>query len=1164
MKTLIRKYLVIISVLCLLAQASLSQNVPGAIVNTSTQVTVKVTGNNIVMANGIISMTVNKTNAQITALSYNGVDLLGVGDGNGNTFYWGWTPTTLGYEETPANCTYTLVADPATNGGSYAEILLSRPYDTTKGALAAWDVNMHYSLLKGSQGFYASGVFSRPANYPAYIMGETRFLGKINNGIFDWFSQDSLRNDFMPTLPDQASSVAVTNAPKEVTLVTEGDFTGEYLCKYSYTGDFGDMRVWGWSSVNETTDDPAPNPATITGKNIGMWMTCPSIEYYNGGPMKREITWVFLNMLNGEHYGMGDSFAFAEGETYQKIYGPFFIYCNTYNGAAGASPSTIANSLFSDAQAQTQAEANAWPYTWFNNTAYPQKSARATVSGTFTITDPGNTAASSAGMWIGLAPDSGDFQHQAKTYQFWVKTGANGSFTIPNVRPGTYNLNAFGPGSPGTFQQKNIIVAAGQTLNLGTINWTPPRTGPTVWEIGIPNRDSKEFFNGYSSAAGILPPYSLWPTSFINYPTQFPNGVNYTVGTSNWATDWNYAQVCNANNNWSTSPWTINFTLNNAPTAGTKAAFHLALASNYTSHLDITVNGTQIYSSAMANGSDAVIRLASHGAFYDSAIVFNSNLLKKGANTIILNQVKAAEGNTIEYDYLRLEATGTGNVAPLASITAASTTTFCSGGSVVLNANTGAGYTYQWNKGDTTISGATAASYKATISGSYTVIVTAYGLSNTSLETIVTVNPLPMATITPITTTAFCAGDSVILTANTGTGLTYQWNKGGTSITGATAASYIATIAGNYTLTVSNNTNCTNTSAAISVTISTPPSTSTAGSDQYITTTTANLSANTPTTGTGTWSVVSGKATFANATSATTSVSELNTGANVLQWTISNGTCPASSSIVTINVGTSPTIQTIIGPDTLIADETGIVYSVPDDSGSIYHWTLPLGATITSANTDSSSIKVNFGSKGGNITVRQTNPYGEAASMLSVSVGYTPTLQAITGPDSVTANQTGVLYSIPDSTGSIYHWTLPPGATITSANADSSSITVSFETAGGNVSVTQTNPYGKATSSLAVSINIPTGMIAGAPGATAYEVRPNPFSDYTSIIVHSPSAEQIMLSIIDVQGVTCYSSSHYFTNNEFRVGNELSSDGVYFVQLVFGNEVKVLKIIKIQ
>ncbi|HTB32424.1 MAG TPA: polysaccharide lyase family 4 protein, partial [Bacteroidia bacterium] len=583
---------------CFLSHA---QNLPGGLISSSTTaVTVTVSGNNITMANGIITMTINKTNAQITALHYNGNDLLGVGSGNGNTFYWSWTPTTLGAEETPANCTYTLVADPATNGGTYAEIKLSRPYNPANGALAAWDVDCHYSLLKGSQGFYASGVFSRQTSYPAYIMGETRFLGKINNGIFNWYSQDSLRNNFIPTLYDQTNSVVVVNAPKEVTQVETGIDSGQYLCKYSYTGDFGDMRVWGWSSVNENTGDPAPN-ATNTGKNIGLWMTCPSIEYYNGGPKKREISWVFLNMLNGEHYGMADSFSFAQGEAYQKVYGPFFIYCNTYKGLASASSATIATTLFNDAQVQTQVEAGAWPYTWFNNTAYAQKATRATVSGTLKISDPGNPIASAEGMWIGLAPDSGDFQHQAKTYQFWVKTGTNGTFTIPNVLPGTYNLNAFGPGSPGTFQRKNIIVTAGQTLNLGTISWTPPRIAPTVWEIGIPDRDTKEFFNGYSAEAGVLPPYAQWQTSYINYPTQFPNGVNYTIGTSNWAKDWNYAQVTNANNNWATSPWTVNFSLPNAPTTGSKAALHLALASNYTSHLTITVNGSQIYSSAMAN-----------------------------------------------------------------------------------------------------------------------------------------------------------------------------------------------------------------------------------------------------------------------------------------------------------------------------------------------------------------------------------------------------------------------------------------------------------------------------------------------------------------------------------------------------------------------------------
>ena len=52
-----------------------------------------------------------------------------------------------------------------------------------------------------------------------------------------------------------------------------------------------------------------------------------------------------------------------------------------------------------------------------------QESGRGTVSGTFAITDPGAPNASPAGMWIGLAPDVGDFQQQFFTYEFWVQTG---------------------------------------------------------------------------------------------------------------------------------------------------------------------------------------------------------------------------------------------------------------------------------------------------------------------------------------------------------------------------------------------------------------------------------------------------------------------------------------------------------------------------------------------------------------------------------------------------------------------------------------------------------------------------------------------------------------------------------------------------------------------
>ena len=199
-----------------------------------------------------------------------------------------------------------------------------------------------------------------------------------------------------------------------------------------------------------------------------------------------------------------------------------------------------------------------------------------------------------------------------------------------------------------------------------------------MWEIGIPDRDSREFYNGAFN-------YAWWQTAFINYPTEFPNGVNYTVGTSNWSKDWNYAQVNNVNNNWSTSPWTINFTLPKTPTAGTNARLYLAFASSYYAHLTITVNGTQIASFAPGNMSDAVVRLGSHGAFYDTSLVFASGSLKQGVNTIVLNQVKSGETATIEYDYLRLEADGTS----LSSSSVSSSSTASSSSAKVSSSATG-------------------------------------------------------------------------------------------------------------------------------------------------------------------------------------------------------------------------------------------------------------------------------------------------------------------------------------------------------------------------------------------------------------------------------------------------------------------------------------------
>ena len=158
------------------------------------------------------------------------------------------------------------------------------------------------------------------------------------------------------------------------------------------------------------------------------------------------------------------------------------------------------------------------------------------------------------------------------------------------------------------------------------------------------------------------------------------------------------------------------------------------------------------------------------------------------------------------------------NALPTAQITPAGPTGFCTGGSVLLNATTGTGYSYQWKLNGINLSGAIASSYTAIQAGNYTVTVTASACPVTSSIVSVQVGSPITATIAATGSTTVCAGNTVLLTANTGSGLTYQWKKDGNDISGATSSTYSASSTGSYTAIVYNN-GCPSTSNAISVTI---------------------------------------------------------------------------------------------------------------------------------------------------------------------------------------------------------------------------------------------------------------------------------------------------------------------------------------------------------
>ena len=125
---------------------------------------------------------------------------------------------------------------------------------------------------------------------------------------------------------------------------------------------------------------------------------------------------------------------------------------------------------------------------------------------------------------------------------------------------------------------------------------------------------------------------------------------------------------------------------------------------------------------------------------------------------------------------------------------------------------------FQWQKGGANISGATSASYNianvaAGDAGSYTVLATNSAGSVTSNTAVLTVSAAvsaPVVTTQP-TSQAVAPGGSVTFTvaASGSPAPTFQWQKGGANISGATSASYnIANVAagdaGNYTVVATN------------------------------------------------------------------------------------------------------------------------------------------------------------------------------------------------------------------------------------------------------------------------------------------------------------------------------------------------------------------------
>jgi gliding motility-associated-like protein len=254
-----------------------------------------------------------------------------------------------------------------------------------------------------------------------------------------------------------------------------------------------------------------------------------------------------------------------------------------------------------------------------------------------------------------------------------------------------------------------------------------------------------------------------------------------------------------------------------------------------------------------------------------------------------------------------------------------------------------------------------------------------------------------------------------------------------TAVNGLTPGDY------EFQWTISNG-GCTTSSDNVKITVSAAVTVANAGSDQNICGTSANLTANAPTVGTGIWTQVSGpiNAIIADPNNASTTVSSLIDGSYVFRWSISNG-CDSSTDEVQINVSTQTPIAPLAGSDQSICGATSVTMAGNDVTPGNGLWSVVSGPNIPSIPNPNSPTTTITGLEAGTYVFRWTSTGGAYCSSLfdEVSVDVTP--NAIAGTDQSFCFADSV--SLNGNDGSVGTWTqigtTPNVATITPTSSSS-------------------------------------------------------------------------------------------------------------------------------
>ncbi|KAB5595921.1 Rhamnogalacturonate lyase [Ceratobasidium theobromae] len=602
------------------------------------------TSSTFTLQNDRLKTTVAKPSGIITAVTLDGTSLLGKGQGLYLDCYC--TPSGF-YVPGSTSPTLELLNGTDSTGTKWGGIALRETYKPTGQVF-----EQLWFLRDGETGLHSFTriAYFNETNPFLRNLQELRTLFRPTTNLWTHLSTNEKQWGPLPSTAAVAAQVVAQDATWYLGNTPNDPYyqqVADYFTKYTFADSWRDHKAHGLYADGSTSNGTA----------YGAWLVMNTRDTYFGGPIHSDLTvdGITYNYIVSNHHGDGLPTLRADAE---KLADPTWN-AEFYDSIASHVPNYVTTSGRGTFRAKIKLP---------NGAKKPL--AVLSVSGY-------------------------DFQANeidTKALQYWGDIKSDGSIEIPRVKAGNYRLTVYADGIFGQYVQDNIEVKAGNSNSVAKATWVEESAGKELWRLGTPDKTAGEFRHGFapdSTKSLHLEEYrTYW--GYWDFPTDFPNGVNFTIGKSDIAKDWNYihwsvfgpsytrktAVWDNMNN------WTINFDYtpqkSNKKVSTATLTIQLAGAKTASGNTDVD-NGqwTNFDLNVVVNGNSP---LPFHIPWYQSSscgvrsgiscynlgekLKFPATWLKNGHNSIVLSlPFNATDIETavlpasiyVQYDALRLE-----------------------------------------------------------------------------------------------------------------------------------------------------------------------------------------------------------------------------------------------------------------------------------------------------------------------------------------------------------------------------------------------------------------------------------------------------------------------------------------------------------------------------